>query len=93
VHSVVVRGEAIEKVVFQEETFATSVSAHGALMLLSTKVVLGQNLLLKNPSTQREMEGRVARFGPPYSGHAQVGVEFVQPAPEFWPVESRTATK
>ena len=83
----IVRGISVEMEVFQEEALTISVSAHGALMLLSAKVALGQTLFLKNPRTQNEMEGRVARFGPPDGRVAQVGVEFVRAAPQFWPVK------
>ena len=83
--AVIVRGQSSEGKPFQEETFTISVSAHGALMLLAAKVALGQTLLLVNPQTRLEREGRVARFGALYGGLAQVGVEFALPAPEFWP--------
>jgi hypothetical protein len=83
----VIRGVSVEKEAFQEETFTISVSAHGALVLLSAKVGLGQTLFLKNLKTLNEMEGRVTRFGAPHGGLAQVGIEFAQPAPKFWPVE------
>lgn len=81
----IVRGESKENGGFQEKTYATSVSTHGALMILSTMVAEGQKLFLKNPRTENEIEGRVVRFGPPYRGLTQVGVEFVRPAEEFWP--------
>jgi diguanylate cyclase (GGDEF)-like protein len=86
--TVVVRGESIEKQSFQEETFTISASAHGALVLLAKKLALGQRLFLKNPKTQDEIEGRIARLGPPHGGLAQVGIDFLRPAPEFWPVNS-----
>jgi hypothetical protein len=54
-------------------------------MLLATKVALGQMIVLMKPETRQEQEGRVARFGAPYGGLAQVAVEFSRPAPEFWP--------
>jgi hypothetical protein len=81
----VVRGQSAERKLFQETTFTTSVSAHGALVVLSTKVEFGQTIYLKNPKTQKEMEGRVTRFGPLYGDQAQVGVDFVQPTLTFWP--------
>jgi uncharacterized protein YceH (UPF0502 family) len=87
----VVRGESAEKVGFQEKALATSTSAHGALMILSTNVALGQTLFLKNPRTQGEMEARVVRLGPHHRGRAQIGVEFVQPSPEFWSAKARAA--
>jgi hypothetical protein len=86
-------GESVENVAFKEDTHAVSVSAHGALVFLSSKVALGQTLFLMSPRTNSEIAGRVVRFGPPNNGHVQVGVEFVQPAPDFWPVESRASNK
>ena len=82
-----VRGESIESGPFEEETFTTKVSAHGALFILATKVVLGQKLVLKNLETQEETPGSVASFGSPYGGLAQVAIEFRGPAPEFWRID------
>jgi hypothetical protein len=83
----IVRGESAEHAPFREETFTISVNAHGALLLLSAKVAVGQSLFLTNAETQDEREGRVASFGSPYGGLAQVAVEFRQPAAEFWHVD------
>jgi hypothetical protein len=83
--SLVVRGETVKRKVFLEPTFTISVSAHGALVVMSTKVVLGQTLFLRNPGTQKEMEGRVIRFGLLYANEAQVGINFTQPTLTFWP--------
>jgi hypothetical protein len=84
--ALVVRGESAEQQPFEERTFTISVSVHGALVVLATKVVVGQRLFLKNPQTQFETEGRVARLGAPHGGLAQVGIEFPTPTPELWPV-------
>jgi hypothetical protein len=81
----VVRGESVEGLAFREETFTTSVSAHGALVVLSTKVELGQAIYLKNPTTRKELEGRVTRFDSLQVNQAQVGVDFAQPTLTFWP--------
>ena len=81
----IVSGETAEKQPFREETFTISVSAHGALVLLASRVALGQIVVLMKPETRQEQEGRVSRLGAPYGGLAQVAVEFVQPVPEFWP--------
>ena len=81
---VVVRGESTDTQPFQEETFTISVSAHGALLMLVSKVTLGQTLFLRNPLTNNEKPARVARFGTPYGGIPQVGVEFPEPATELW---------
>ena len=87
--SLVVRGESVNNEVFQENTFAVSMSAHGALIALASKVELGQTLFLKNLSTQEELAGRVVRLGIPHGGLAPVGVEFVQSVSESWPIESQ----
>jgi hypothetical protein len=78
-------GESVERKAFREVAFTTSVSAHGALVVVSTKLELGQTICLKNPGTQEEMAGRAARFGPVYCDQSQVGVDFGQPTLKFWP--------
>src|SRR5579871_5085623 len=82
--ALVIRGESAEAKPFEELTFTISISTHGALVVLATKVTIGQKLLLRNPDTQFETEGRVARLGAPYGGLAAVGIEFQQPAAELW---------
>jgi uncharacterized protein YceH (UPF0502 family) len=84
----VVRGESAERQPFEERTFTISVSTHGALVVLAAKVAVGQKLFLKNPQTQHETEGRVARLGASYGGLAQVCIEFPQPVPELWTISS-----
>jgi hypothetical protein len=71
---------------FREETFTVTVSAHGALLMLQTKVALGQKVTLTNPGNWDERTARVAYVGGDHAGLSQVGVEFDQPAPQFWPV-------
>ncbi len=83
----VVRGESKDNQPFQEETFTVTVSAHGALLLLASGVELGQNVRLLNPESWDEREARVAYLGKPHAGLAQVGIEFKQPAPEFWAMD------
>lgn len=86
--ALVIRGETAEMKPFEELTFTISVSSHGALVVLASKVTVGQRVLLKNPETQFETEGRVARLGAPYGGLAAVGIEFQQPAAELWTVSA-----
>jgi hypothetical protein len=83
--SLIVRGESAKRKVFLEPTFTISVSAHGALVVMSTKVALGQAIFLKNLGAQKEMEGRVTRFGSHYGNQAQVGINFMRPTLTFWP--------
>jgi hypothetical protein len=87
---VIVRGVSLDAKPFQDETFTLSVSAHGALVALTTTVTLGQALFLRNPQTQEEVGAWVTRFGPPRGGLAQVGVELVHPDVEFWSSRPRT---
>jgi hypothetical protein len=84
----VIRGEAADKKTFQVETFTLIVNAHGAQLMLETKVALGQKLVVINPENWDECEGKVAYVGPPYASLAGVGIEFTSPAPEFWSVSS-----
>jgi len=83
---VVIRGESANHRIFREETFTVTVSAHGALLMLASDVVLGQKIVVINSLNRDEREGRVAYRGPIHAGLSQVAVEFTQPSPEFWPV-------
>ena len=82
-----VRGVSLDTKPFQEDTFTLSVSAHGALVALTTIVTLGQSLYLRNPRTEDEVQVWVTRFGPVRGAWNQVGIEFVQPHPDFWSPE------
>ena len=82
-----VRGVSLNTKPFQEDTFTLSVSAHGALVALATTVSLGQKLYLRNPQTQDEAQVWVTRFGPVRGTWKHIGIEFVQPNPEFWSPE------
>lgn len=85
---VVICGQAEGDGAFREETFTMVVNAHGALIVLETKVSKGQKLLLMNPSNWDEREAKVSFVGPAYAGLSKVGVEFMRPSPEFWPLAS-----
>ena len=88
---VVLLGESADHKSFREETFTVTVSAHGALLMLQTKVKLGQKVTLANPGNWDERAAHVAYVGGDHAGLAQVGIEFDQPAPQFWPVSSPPA--
>ena len=85
-----VRGTSLDTRPFEEETVTLSVSAHGALVELVTKVTLGQTLFLRNPQTRSEAEASVTRLGSPRGTWTQVGVEFMRPDEEFWSAEGVT---
>src|ERR1700733_1954758 len=84
--AVAIRGESEDHRPFQEEAFTVTVSAHGALVMLGPKVALGQKVTLLNPKNWPEREGRVSFMGRDHAGLAQVAIEFLKPAPEFWAI-------
>jgi hypothetical protein len=83
---IVIRGESANQQAFREETFTVTVSAHGALLMVASEVVLGQKIIVINPLNKDEREARIAYRGPLHAGLSQVAVEFTQPSPEFWPL-------
>src|SRR6267378_2698574 len=71
---------------FGEETHTRAISAHGALILMSTQVYRGQRLTLSNVQTKAALECVVAHIENYQSSQPQVGVEFMLPNPIFWHV-------
>src|SRR6266446_7536081 len=71
---------------FEEETQTRAISAHGALILVSTQVYRGQRLTLSNVQTKAALECVVAHIDRHHREHPQVGVEFMLPNPMFWHV-------
>jgi hypothetical protein len=69
---------------FHEETTSLVVNSHGALLPLSNRVRLGQELLLTNPATQIEQPCRVVFLASKRSRRNKVGVAFTGEAPAFW---------
>ena len=100
-----VRGKDAQGKDFEEGTETLAINAHGALVLLSARVISGAVVQMKHNKTGEEQECHVAFLGPVRSGRAEVGVEFNSPRPTFWRVafppedwspknpEARTATK
>src|SRR5882724_10742897 len=81
-----VSGQAGAGSPFQEDTHTRAVSAHGALILVSTQVYRGQRLTLSNVQAKAALECVVAHIDRHQSDHPQVGVEFMLPNPMFWHV-------
>lgn len=71
---------------FSEGTRTLMVSAHGALISLTAKVVVDQKLFLKHALSGEEQECRVVFTQKKPMGLTEVGIEFGQPAPHFWHV-------
>jgi hypothetical protein len=69
---------------FQEQTRTSSLNTHGVLVALAARVTLGGRLIIRNPENWAERGGRVTRLGRRYAGRSEVGIEFTEPAPNFW---------
>ena len=69
---------------FSEGTRTLMVSAHGALISLSAKVVTDQKLFLKHALSGEEQECRVVFTQKKAMGSTDVGIEFRDTAPGFW---------
>jgi len=81
-----VSGQSGPGLPFEEDTYTRAISAHGALLLVSTQVYRGQRLTLSNVQTKAALECVVAHIDRRQSNQPQVGVEFVLPNPMFWHV-------
>lgn len=81
---IVVRLQSRNKETVCEETDSLIVNAHGALILLATQVGRDQFVTVVNAKTKQELLARVTAIGARFMGKAQVGIEFIRPAPEFW---------
>jgi hypothetical protein len=68
----------------QEQTCTFSLNAHGVLVPLAATVTIGQRLIIQNPENWAERDGRVTHVGRCYAGRTEVGIEFSEPAPDFW---------
>ena len=67
-----------------DDTFAVMVNKHGAMVALKRNVENDQKLLMINKTTKESKECRVVYIGPNQDDRRNVGVEFIQAAPEFW---------
>ena len=67
-----------------ENAFTTNVNVHGALILTSMRVELGQKILIRNTDTLEEQFFKVIHVTPAAEGKSEVGIEFLKPAPKFW---------
>jgi PilZ domain len=81
-----VSGETDAGSPFEEEAHTRSISAHGALILISNQVHRGQRLTLSNVQTKAALECVVAHIDRRQGIHPQAGVEFTLPNPMFWHV-------
>jgi hypothetical protein len=81
-----IRGKDAQGTAFEEETATLAINAHGALILLQTRLTSGSKVLMLHNTTREEEECHVAFLGPVRSGKAEIGLEFSAPSPTFWRV-------
>ena len=81
-----VSGQTALGLLFEEETHTLAVSAHGALISVSTEVNKGQRFALSNVQTKAALECVVAHISKRHGERLEVGVEFMLPNPIFWHV-------
>jgi hypothetical protein len=72
---------------FSENTETLNVSAVGGLIQLSAIVIPLQELILTNLKTNKDLPCRVARSIRSGDGKTLVGVDFLQPSPNFWQID------
>lgn len=80
---------------FSQRAETLNVSANGGLLSLPAEVADSQKLVVTNPQTDEDRVCRVVRLQKAEEGKIFVGVEFLQPSPNFWLVDfdSRSTEK
>jgi PilZ domain len=72
---------------FEEATETLVVSEHGCLLSLRAALVKGQQIWIANVRTKAEIQCAVVFLGKTNAaGKTEVGVEFTEASPRFWPV-------
>ena len=84
--SVRIRGNDAQGKTFEEETATLAINAHGALVILHSRLTSGSKVHLQHNVTKEEQECHVAFLGPVRGGKAEVGLEFSDVRPSFWRV-------
>jgi hypothetical protein len=82
--SVVVLSQDAGNKMISEETRTVTVNAHGAMILLTAKVSVGQLVTLRNAKSGEEVLCRVAYVNPHLAEKKEVGIDFMKPCPRFW---------
>jgi hypothetical protein len=81
---VLVYGRDVDNVPFHEPARMLSLNQNGGLLALSASVRQGYTILVVNRTTVEERECRVVSIQVGQGGKRHIGIEFVQPAPDFW---------
>jgi hypothetical protein len=82
--SVRVFGNKATSELFKEDTTTLVVNAHGGLLALKERVVIGQPLRLRTMSSEEEIDCIVVDVETGEDGGPEIGVEFVTPNEKFW---------
>jgi len=81
-----IRGKDAQGKDFEELTQTLAINAHGALVLLTARLISGAVVHMRHNKTEEEEECHVAFLGPVRGGKAEIGLEFSKPCPMFWRV-------
>lgn len=77
-------GNKLTGELFDETTTTLVVNAHGGLVALKERVVIGQVVRLRNTSSEEEIECTVVDVEVSEDGGPEIGLEFVVPNDKFW---------
>jgi len=81
---VVIYGFTQKNGAFHEETETLTVNSSGALVMLKTRLELGDFVFLMHKSSRMEQEVRVAYLDAYSERETKVGLAFKKPIPDFW---------
>lgn len=84
--NVTVLAENSDRAQIQEHTQTQVVNAHGGLLKLKMKVLIGQPLVIVNPKNKFEQSAHVIHIEESGPEHFAVAFEFDEAAPNFWPI-------
>lgn len=69
---------------FHEDTETQTVNSSGALVMLRSKLQIGDSVFLMQKSNSQEQEVRVVYLDPYTERETKVGLAFRRPIPDFW---------
>jgi hypothetical protein len=88
---VVIYGFTQKSGAFHEDTETITVNSSGALVMLKTKLDVGDSVFLMHKASRMEQEVRVAYLDPYSERETKVGLAFRRPIPDFWRKSRRHA--
>src|SRR5258708_14338444 len=79
-----IRGKDAQGKEFEELTQTLAINAHGALVLLTARLISGAVVHVRHNKTEEEQECHVPFLAPVRGSKAEIGLEFSNPTPMFW---------